>query len=348
MADEKIALITKGLSEIMGSNDTLRKIVTDSTLRVYWGTAPTGRIHIGYLIPMMKIADLLNAGCEVTILIADLHAMLDKLKSTEKQLTDRTKYYELTIRGLLTCLGVSDHKNLRFTTGSQYQMTPEYFYDLLTCGSYVTQAAALHAGAEVVKQTNTAYLNDLLYPVMQVLDEKYLGVHAELGGVDQRKIFALSHDMKQLKKKAPLHLMHALIPALSTTEPSGETVKMSSSDNKSVKIDILDGKKAMSKKINSVYCLEKDTKKNPILDLCKTLIYPLLDYTKVPFVIKRKEEYGGDVTYSSYDELSLAFETDLHPQDLKNAVTTFMLTFLEPVRIIFDEKENNKLLASYN
>lgn len=36
-------------------------------LKVYWGTATTGKPHIAYFVPMSKIADFLKAGCEVCL-----------------------------------------------------------------------------------------------------------------------------------------------------------------------------------------------------------------------------------------------------------------------------------------
>jgi tyrosyl-tRNA synthetase len=44
---------------------------------------------------------------------------------------------------------------------------------------------ASKAGAEVVKQSDSPYLSSLLYPGMQALDEQYLGVDFQFGGVDQ-------------------------------------------------------------------------------------------------------------------------------------------------------------------
>ena len=36
-------------------------------LKIYWGTATTGKPHIAYFVPMAKIADFLRAGCEVPV-----------------------------------------------------------------------------------------------------------------------------------------------------------------------------------------------------------------------------------------------------------------------------------------
>ena len=62
------------------------------------GTATTGAPHIAYFVPMSKIADFLRAGCEVTILFADLHAYLDNQKAPWELLKHRTDYYEAVIK----------------------------------------------------------------------------------------------------------------------------------------------------------------------------------------------------------------------------------------------------------
>ncbi|CAF3953854.1 unnamed protein product, partial [Adineta steineri] len=42
---DKHALITRNLQEVLG-NDRLQKVLEERDLRVYWGTATTGRPHI--------------------------------------------------------------------------------------------------------------------------------------------------------------------------------------------------------------------------------------------------------------------------------------------------------------
>lgn len=45
-------------------------------------------------ISVMQISDFLRAGCEVTILLADLHAYLDNMKAPWELLKQRTEYYK--------------------------------------------------------------------------------------------------------------------------------------------------------------------------------------------------------------------------------------------------------------
>jgi tyrosyl-tRNA synthetase len=68
---EAYELITRDLHEVLGA-EPLRALLDkqERPVRAYWGTAPTGRPHVGYLVPLAKIADFLTAGVEVKVLLA--------------------------------------------------------------------------------------------------------------------------------------------------------------------------------------------------------------------------------------------------------------------------------------
>jgi hypothetical protein len=74
-------------------------------------------------------------------------------------------------------------EKLKFVQGSSYQKSPEYIMDVYKLSSVISEHDAKRAGAEVVKQTDNAPLSGLLYPILQVLDEQYLDVDAQFGGV---------------------------------------------------------------------------------------------------------------------------------------------------------------------
>lgn len=63
--EEKLHIISEGLDEIIGT-DRIVSILKERPLKVYWGTATTGKPHVAYFVPMTKIADFLSAGCEVS------------------------------------------------------------------------------------------------------------------------------------------------------------------------------------------------------------------------------------------------------------------------------------------
>lgn len=135
--EEKLSLITRNLQEVLGE-EKLKEILKERELKVYWGTATTGKPHVAYFVPMSKIADFLKAGCEVTILFADLHAYLDNMKAPWELLELRTSYYENVIKAMLESIGVPLEK-LRFIKGTDYQLSKEYTLDVYRLSSVVTQ-----------------------------------------------------------------------------------------------------------------------------------------------------------------------------------------------------------------
>lgn len=70
-ADSRYHLITRDLDEVLGG-EAILKILQENErpVKCYWGTAPTGRPHVGYLVPLTKLADFLRAGVNVKVLLA--------------------------------------------------------------------------------------------------------------------------------------------------------------------------------------------------------------------------------------------------------------------------------------
>uniref|UniRef100_A0A452QA20 Tyrosine--tRNA ligase n=1 Tax=Ursus americanus TaxID=9643 RepID=A0A452QA20_URSAM len=296
--EEKLHLITRNLQEVLGE-EKLKEILKERELKVYWGTATTGKPHVAYFVPMSKIADFLKAGCEVTILFADLHAYLDNMKAPWELLELRTNYYENVIKAMLESIGVPLEK-LKFVKGTDYQLSKEYTLDVYRLSSVVTQHDAKKAGAEVVKQVEHPLLSGLLYPGLQALDEEYLKVDAQFGGVDQRKIFTFAEKyLPALGYSKRVHLMNPMVPGLTGS-------KMSSSEEES-KIDLLDRKEDVKKKLKKAFCEPGNVENNGVLSFIKHVLFPL----KSEFVILRDEKWGGNKTYTAYLDLEKDFADEV-------------------------------------
>jgi tyrosyl-tRNA synthetase len=336
--DQKYNLITRRLQEIT-HDDKLREIIKERNLKLYWGTAPTGRPHIGYLVPLLKIGDFLKAECEVTILFADIHAYLDSMKSSIDQLESRTKYYEILIKKIFEVLNIPIDK-LTFVRGSEYQLKPNYTFEMYKLMSQMSLRDAQKAGTEVVKQSKNPKMNSLLYPGLQILDEVYIDVDAQFGGVDQRKIFMAAEDfLPTINHTKRIHLMNPIIPSLKGMD------KMNSSDPNS-KIDFLDSVDDFNKKINKAFCEPSNVENNPLLLFAEHVIFPMMEELHITtFSTNRDEKYGGYVEFKTYDELCNAFKNDdYHPSDLKQGVKEFMNPILEKIRSITENDKTNEII----
>ena len=156
----KFNLITRGLEEIIGETFIIKKIINKRPLKIYWGITPTGIPHLGLLFPLIKIADFLRAGCEITILIADLHAYLDSAKSSFELLSYRSNIYEKMIKECFKSMEV-DMSNLKFATGSCFQLNEEYTLDVYKLNSFCTIDNLQKIGIDVVKQNSKTVMTSL-------------------------------------------------------------------------------------------------------------------------------------------------------------------------------------------
>lgn len=357
--ERKYKLITRNLQEVLGETE-LKKIIEVRNPIIYWGTAPTKMIHLGYIFQALKIKDLVDAECEVVILIADLHAVLDNLKSTLETVSFRSIYYEKIMKAVLSRLNVNMEK-IKFVKGSDFQKLPEYTMDVYKLASIVSVNQCQHAGAEVVKQSKSPPVTGLLYPILQALDMKYLNADGFIGGVDQRKLntFALEYLPKLGYKKSCSYLMTPMISGLSTKKSSdpasvstieNDIVTKMSASIASSKIDLLESPAGISKIISKAYCLDGDADDNSVLKLIKNLIFKITNnFSTIKWDNNTNSIVQGK-TYTNYEDLHAdialgSTNGGMHPADLKQSLVNFLIEFLNPIREEFDNEENKKLLA---
>ena len=278
---------------------------------------------------MLQIASFLRAGCTVKILLADIHGFLDNLQAASfEQVAFRAKYYKFVITELLKAVGVSVDR-LQFVLGSSYQISEKYYMDMLRLYTLVGERDAKKAGSEVVKQIDSAPLSGLVYPLMQALDEEYLGVDAQFGGVDQRKIFTLAKDiLPKIGYKQRAHLMNPMVPGLAGG-------KMSSSDPNS-KIDVLDDADIVTKKLKKAFAVARETEGNGLLSFIEYVLLPssAIKEGRASFAVERQKE--EPLVYSNIEKIHEDYKADiLTPQLLKNSVAKSLNALLEPVQKAF-------------
>lgn len=314
-------------------------------LSLYWGTAITGRPHCAYFVPMIKVAEFLRAGCKVKILMADLHGFLDNTKAPIEQVKLRAVHYKRVVQSLLKAVGVSLEK-LQFINGSEYQLSAEYSMDNYRLMTIVTEHDAKRAGSEVVKQIENPTLAGSIYPLMQALDEEYLQVDAQFGGVDQRKIFVLAQEiLPKLGYKERIHLMNPMVPGL---QAGG---KMSASDPNS-KIDVLDDAVSVTNKIKKAFAQAQVTEGNGLIAFIEYVLLPIsaLQNPEGSGSMKFIPREGAPLVFSNIDDIRKAYEADtLTPQLLKAGVADTLNAILAPIQADFqaDKEWQEALEAGY-
>ncbi len=324
--NDKFNLIKRNTQEIVSEEELKKLLKSKKQPAVYVGTAITGRPHIAYFVWVLKLADFLKAGFKVKILLADLHGALD---GTPWEILDkRYDYYKFVIPLMFKSINV-DIKNLEFVKGSEFQLKPKYMYDVLQLSTINSINDCKRAASEVVKFGDNPKLSGLIYPIMQALDEEYLKVDIQYGGIDQRKILMFAREnLPKIGYDSRIELMTPLIPGL-----IGK--KMSASDTKS-KIDLLDDENSVKSKVKNAECVEGNPD-NGLLAFLKYVIMVIKEDNKEKFIVKRDKKFGGNIIYKNYEDIEKDFiQKKLHPMDLKNAFTDEINSLLK----IFRDNKN--------
>lgn len=323
---EKLALIKRNTLEIITEEELTALLKTKKQPTVHLGTAVTGKPHLAYFVWVLKLADFLRAGFKVKLLLADLHGALDG--TSWDILEKRYDYYHKVIPLMFTSLGVNI-SNMKIIRGSSFQLKKKYFLDVLRMSTFSSINDCRRAASEVIKFSDNPKLSGLIYPLMQSLDEVYLGVDAQYGGVDQRKILMFAREfLPKIGHKPRIEIMTPIIPGL-----IGK--KMSASDPKS-KIDLLDSPDDVIKKLNSAYCEAGIVEDNGVLAFLKHVIMVIKQDRKQKFVIERPEKFGGNAQFLAYQEIEDLFvQKKIHPLDLKNAVA-------KEINILLESFQKNK------
>ncbi|MFW6122425.1 MAG: tyrosine--tRNA ligase, partial [Petrotogales bacterium] len=316
----------------------LKNVLNIKKPKAYIGFEPSGTVHIGWKICTNKIKDFLDCGFDFTVLLADWHAYInDKLGGDIEKIKLCGRYME----DCFASMGI-DKKKVRFLYASDYVSDPEYWELVLRTSKSMSVARAKRAmdimgrGEEEAEKD----LSKLFYPAMQVSDIFYLDLDVAYGGMDQRRAHMLAREVsKKIGGKIPVAL-HT--PLLTSLQAGGRMdpieAKMSKSKSESM-LSIHDNPDTVRKKIKKAFCPEKQVEGNPVLEICKYVIFPELRGEK--FLIERPEKFGGNIEFFSYNDLEKAFVEGFHPLDLKNATARYLNMILEPIHNYFEKHPEN-------
>lgn len=325
-------------SEEIVTIDELKSVLKKDKPKGYIGFEPSGTVHLGWKICTNKIKDFLDCGFDFTVLLADWHAYInDKLDGDIEKIKLCAKYLE----DCFAAMGV-DIGKVKFVYASDYVGDPKY-WELVLRTSKATSIARVKRAMDIMGRDEKEAekdLSKLFYPAMQVSDIFYLDIDVAYGGMDQRHAHMLARDVsKKLGRKPPVAIHTPLLTGLQAGGRMNPVeVKMSKSKPDSM-ISIHDKPEIVKSKISKAFCPEKQIENNPILEICKFIIFPEL--TGKTFLIKRPEKFGGNLEFSSYHELEEAYTSNLHPLDLKNATTDYINIILEPVHNFFEKHSEN-------
>ena len=309
--ESKIELVEKGVLEIV-TLEELKEKIKNQDMTAYIGYEPSGKIHLGHAITVQKMLDLQKAGFKIKILLADLHAYLNDKGSLE-EIKEISKYNIRCFRAL----GLSDETE--FILGSSFQTQVEYTYKVYESAINTTLARSRRSMAQITRESKDHKVAEVIYPLMQVVDMIFLDVDLAVGGMEQRKIHMLAREnLPKMGFPAPVCIHTPLL--------HGTDDKMSSSKNNFIAID--DSPEEITEKVKKSFCPPGQVDGNPVLEIAEHFIFP--KYSSM--IIERSSKFGGDLELKQEQILDLYGKGNLHPLDLKNSVSKYLIKIFEPVR----------------
>lgn len=328
--DEKVSLVMRPPTQEAVTPDELRDLFeTNDSPKHYIGLEISGFLHLGSLISTgFKINDMVRAGVRCTVFLADWHTVInDKLGGDWETISLVAGYYRRAFG--VVC------PEARIVLGSDlYGDDTEYWERFVRFSKHMSLARTKRAITIMGRsETDSLDLAKLLYPPMQAADIRSLDLDIVHAGMDQRKIHMLVREIfPKMGWKVPVAVHHALLPGLSAPAASGTKMSKSAPDSG---IFMHDTDAQIKKKISKAWCEAGDTANNPVLEMCRQIIF----HQKDQITVERPDRFGGDATYD-YEELERDFvQKRLHPADLKRAVGTELAGVVGPVRdaIALDE-----------
>ncbi|WP_435145888.1 tyrosine--tRNA ligase [Halobaculum sp. P14] len=325
-------LITRNTSEVVTEEEVEALAADPDGKRVYVGYEPSGVLHIGHMLTANKLIDLQDAGFEVVVLLADVHAYLnDKGTFAEIRETAERMKQQFVAYGL-------DEDSTEFVYGSSFQLDDDYVLDTHQLEVSTTLNRAQRAMAEL-QGGDTAKVSHVVYPLMQALDIVYLDLDLAVGGLDQRKVHMLHREQIPAIESGESDHDYEARPCLHTPILADLTTgvgKMSSSGG--VTISMEDSAEDIEEKVTSAFCPptrdpdpddDGNGRENPVLEIFQYHVFPRFERV----VVERPEQYGGDLEYESYEALASDLESgELHPADAKGALADYLDELVAPGR----------------
>lgn len=345
---EKLRLISEVGEEIITEEELKNLLETKKHPIAYDGFEPSGNIDIAKgVMRAINVNKITKAGIKFKMFVADWHAWANnKLGGDLDKIQTVGKYFIEVWRST----GM-DLENVEFVWASELVKDNDYWMKVMKVAINTTVSRILRCSQIMGRAEKEAQqASQILYPCMQFADIFHLEADICQLGMDQRKVNMLARELgEKLGYWKPVVISHHMLMGLGQTPTAGLTgversieMKMSKSKPETA-IFMTDTTEDIKRKINNAYCPAKQVTDNPIMEYSKYMLFEKFKEIK----IERPSKFGGDVVFHSYQDLEKAYSAgDMHPLDLKKAVSVYIDELIDPVRKHFEKNKKAKDLLN--
>jgi tyrosyl-tRNA synthetase len=325
--EDKMKLVTKNAEEVI-LKEEIQKILTEKE---------KPRAYVGF-----ELSGLLHLGTGTVVFLADWHSWINnKLGADMDKIKIAGEYFQKAFESV----GVKG-PNIKYIWASELVERSDYWAKVVRVAKANSLARIMRTmpimGRKTEGEMESAFL---YYPAMQVADIYDMEIDLAVGGMDQRKAHMLARDTAEKLGFAKPSCLHT--PLLTGLEGLGKKMDAEAVPDLSAQIDakmskskpdtcifIHDSEEDIFRKIKKAQCPPKQVVGNPVTEMVQYIIFEMYS----TFKIERTEKFGGDITFTSYKQFEEAYlKGELHPMDLKSAVSKSLGVILKPSRNYFEK-----------
>ncbi|WP_111497951.1 MULTISPECIES: tyrosine--tRNA ligase [Marinobacter] len=188
--DDALALIKRGVDELLPEEELVEKLKSGRRLRIKAGFDPTAPdLHLGHTVLINKLRQFQDLGHEVIFLIGDFTGMIGdptgksatRPPLTDEQVAENARTYKEQVFKILD----PEKTTVAFNSDWMSKMSSA---DMIRLAGQYTVARMLERDdfAKRYDANQSIAIHEFLYPLVQGYDSVALEADVELGGTDQR------------------------------------------------------------------------------------------------------------------------------------------------------------------
>jgi len=199
--EEQLALIKRGVDELLVESELVAKLKRGQPLRIKAGFDPTAPdLHLGHTVLINKLRQFQELGHQVIFLIGDFTGMIGDPSGksatrpplTREQVLDYAETYKAQVFKILD----PAKTEVAFNSTWMDQLSPA---DFIRLSSQYTVARMLERDDfdKRYKSNQSIAIHEFLYPLVQGYDSVALRADVELGGTDQKFNLLMGRELQR-------------------------------------------------------------------------------------------------------------------------------------------------------
>ena len=199
---EQFNKVLNDISNIVGRNKSFNHKLKNGLFNIYWGIKVNNMLDFKIICILNKIIELIKLGNTITILIADIHTILN---NRNIPIESETKKFINNLWNLIDSYTLTDEERgkINIIKGSDFQLDSNYILDMY-------KLISIHGSIkdycnEFDLDINNISFNTILDPILQTLDEEHI---KKIIGKDIDCQIGYSYNIKQhtFSKKSMIKL----------------------------------------------------------------------------------------------------------------------------------------------